>query len=364
VDYNIIPSSNFLELGSTFDKHTRETMKKILIATTALVATAGVAAADVTLSGYGRFGLDHNSGATGPATKTQINSRFRLNIDATTETDSGVTFGGRVRLQYQSNRLNGVSANSSLTTVNVTSGASLNAAQFYASYAGMRVEVGNANTAIDSVALMYNSEIGYLDRSFGNPIGGFEAYASYPYEADITGADDVASSRMGVFASYSLGAGTVRASLINPNQALISSAMVAKKEASISADYTFGQFTVAAAYADNAAFEDNATSAFIGASYAVTPDANVGLLYFQDENSANQKQTRTTIYGNYKMDAMTFKGYIAHDDSDEVKVGGNETDTAFGLGMDYDLGGARLSGDIHRNYDKDTIVGLGVRFDF
>jgi hypothetical protein len=32
--------------------------------------------------------------------------------------------------------------------------------------------------------------------------------------------------------------------------------------------------------------------------------------------------------------------------------------------VDYDLGGARLSGDIHRSYTKDTIAGLGVRFDF
>jgi outer membrane protein OmpU len=34
-------------------------MKKILFATTALIATAGMAAAEVRLSGYGRFGLDY-----------------------------------------------------------------------------------------------------------------------------------------------------------------------------------------------------------------------------------------------------------------------------------------------------------------
>ena len=34
-------------------------MKKVLFATTALVATASVAAADVTWSGYGRFGLQY-----------------------------------------------------------------------------------------------------------------------------------------------------------------------------------------------------------------------------------------------------------------------------------------------------------------
>ncbi|WP_050525156.1 porin [Pseudorhodobacter ferrugineus] len=336
-------------------------MKKILIATTALVATAGVAAADVTLSGYGRFGMDHNSGATSPATQTRINSRFRLNFDATTETDAGVTFGARVRLQQSSgSSFNGIAASSTLGTVSATNGASLNAAQFSATYQGFRMEVGNANTAIDSVALMYNSEIGYLDRGFGDPIGGFQAYSSTPYSADLTG-EDGASGRMGVFASYKLGAGTVRASYINPNQNVIASGRVLKAETSISADYNFGQFTVAGAYADNAAFADNASSLFLGAEYAVMPNANVGLLYFQDDSGVAgvANQDRVTIYGNYKMDAMTFKGYIA----DDNKVG-NLTDTAFGVGMDYDLGGARLAADIHRNYNKDTIVGLGVRFNF
>ena len=35
-------------------------MKKVLFATTALIATAGMAAAEVKISGYGRFGLDWN----------------------------------------------------------------------------------------------------------------------------------------------------------------------------------------------------------------------------------------------------------------------------------------------------------------
>ncbi len=92
-------------------------MKKILIATTALVATAGVAAADVTLSGYGRFGMDYNSGAAVDTSKTRVTMRMRVNIDASTETDSGVTFGGRMRLQYDNGSLNGLVSNAGLTTI-------------------------------------------------------------------------------------------------------------------------------------------------------------------------------------------------------------------------------------------------------
>jgi outer membrane protein OmpU len=311
-------------------------MKKILIATTALVATAGVAAADVTLSGFGRFGADHNGGAAVGVPSTQVNGRMRINIDGATETDSGVKFGGRIRIQHSTN---GVAA-------------TLNAAQLYASFAGARMEVGNSNTAIDSAKLMYNSEIGYLDRGFGDPIGGFTSYQTSPYGT---------AGRMGVFGSYAFGTGNVRMSMINPNQTVDANLRAAKTEVSISADYAFGQFTVAAAYADNAGTVDNNTSLFLGAEYAVMPNANIGLLHFQDKTAAtNVTQKRTTIYGNYTMDAYTFKGYVATDDAVA-----NKTDTSFGLGLDYAMGGGtRLAADIHRTYKKDTVAGVGVRFNF
>ena len=72
-------------------------MKKILLSTALLSATAGMAAAEVSFSGYGRFGLDY---VEGRAVETQVAMRLRFNINAKVETDSGVTFGGRIRLQY------------------------------------------------------------------------------------------------------------------------------------------------------------------------------------------------------------------------------------------------------------------------
>lgn len=309
-------------------------MKKLLIATTALVATAGVAAADVKLSGYGRFGLDYNGGAAVGTAKTQVNMRMRVNIDGSMTTDSGVTFGGRIRVQSSTNSNN----------------ATLNSAMLYASYAGLRMEVGNTNNAFDTAKLMYNSEIGYLDRSFGDPIRVGAAYASTPAAAP---------NAMGIFASYNFGAGTVRFSWKDSNQT-VTGAGAPDEEVQISADYTFGQFTVAAAYSDNTNFAANAKDYYIGAEYAVNSDINVGLLHFRAKTGA-VSQNRTTIYGNYTMGAITYKGYIARDNS---FTAANQTKTAFGLGVDYDLGGARLSGDIHRNYNKDTVAGVGVRFDF
>ncbi|WP_103332137.1 porin [Pseudotabrizicola formosa] len=328
-------------------------MKKVLLATTVLALTAPLAAADgVELSGFGRFGLDYNSDAPAGTPDSQVNMRMRVNIDASKTTDAGVTFGGRIRMQYDDG----------------LTGAQLSPAMLYATYEGLRVEVGNSNTAIDSAALMYNSEIGYLNRSFGNPIGGFYAFSTSPYSADVTTftvdpiTDEVVATtaqgernRMGIFASYSIAGFNLKASYINPNQ----TDSTTDAEMSIAADYNFGQFTISAAYADNAGGVDGDTVTYLGAQYALSDIANVGLLYFNSDPEGEADQERVTLYGNYKMDALTLRGYVAHDDAV-----GNVTDTAFGIGADYDLGGARLGADIHRNYAESTIVGLGVRFDF
>lgn len=314
-------------------------MKKILLATTVLAMTAPVVAAEgLSLSGYGRFGVDYASKVPAGTAKSQINMRMRVNIDGSMETDGGVGFGGRIRLQYSSGNTE----------------AKLSPAMLYVTYSGLRVEVGNSNTAFDSAALMYNSEIGYLDRGYGDPIGNFYGFSSGPYAA-------AEANRMGVFASYSISGVNLRASYVNPNQTLSTLPAGVGSESSISADYSTGQFTVSAAYVNNAGSVRGDKVYFVGAEYAVNDMANVGLLYFkQNDAGIVPDVNRTTLYGNYKMDATTLKGYVAHDNNVA-----NLTKTSFGIGADYDLGGgARFSGDIHRNYGKQTVAGLGVRFDF
>ena len=118
--------------------------------------------------------------------------------------------------------------------------------------------------------------------------------------------------------------------------------------------------TVAAAYVDNAKSEATAESLFLGAEYAINDAANVGILYFDyDEFGGANDSARVTLYGNYTFDAITVAGYVANDDQT-----GLASDIAYGLGVSYDLGGARAAFDIHSNYDENTIAGLGVRFDF
>ncbi|WP_424991050.1 porin [Fluviibacterium sp. S390] len=78
-------------------------MKKILLASTALVVTAGIAAADVKVSGDGRMGVVYYDDAFarvdnyGEEQNWQFNSRIRIKFAASGETDGGMTFGGSIR---------------------------------------------------------------------------------------------------------------------------------------------------------------------------------------------------------------------------------------------------------------------------
>jgi len=139
-----------------------------------------------------------------------------------------------------------------------------------------------------------------------------------------------------------------------------------KAETGISLDYTFGQITVSAAAVQNGAFIDGNDQYFVGAEYAINSDANVGIQYFDNGDLTNgaglDEGEQVTLYGNYTSGAITYKGYVSNWDNPNALP--TDTDTSFGLGMDYELGGARLAADVHRNYQEDTVAGLGVRFDF
>lgn len=310
-------------------------MKKILLASTVLAMTSTLASAEISFSGYGRFGLNYNDGDTA---KTTVVHRMRVNINGSVETDAGVKFGGRIRIQSSSGQ--------------TFSEFSYSQSYVYAEMSGFRVEVGNANTAYDSAALMYNSEIGFSDRSYGDPNGDYFGFESIGFNYNDGASDD----RQGALLTYSVGDLNLRLSSIDPDQ---TDSVGSDTETGVSADYKFGAVTLSAAYVDHA-HGDDATAAFVGAEFAFNDAGNVGILYFDyDDTGTTFDSTRVTIYGNYTLGATTVAAYVANDDETTLA-----TDTAYGLGVSYDLGGARAAFDIHSNYDEETIAGLGVRFDF
>ncbi|WP_170162185.1 porin [Paracoccus siganidrum] len=337
-------------------------MKKALFATTALVLSAGVAAADVTISGYGRTGVQYyeDGALTGGFNDSQVISRLRMNIDASTSTDNGVDFGARFRLQWDQN-------NGSRGT-----DASTNAGKLYVTSQGLTVEVGNVDTALDSAGLIYASELGAFDRSVGgNALGAFFAYESSPYSSP---------NRVGIAAIYSIDDLTVRASYVDPDQtgAFEDSAFWGEpleEEFSVAIDYTWnGVLELSAAAALNAAGYDDHDVYFVGARYAVSEQARIGLNYIDNgdvgsipgivgPNTVSDFGKTIVLYGDYTLlDGLTnIEAYIANNDGDWTQ---KETDNAFGIGVNYDLGGARLGASLQRDYQERVTADMGVRFDF
>ncbi len=68
-------------------------MKKVLFATTALVASAGIASAEVKLTGYAEIGVVGGSGM-----ETQFHSDMDVSFHLSGETDGGLTFGAKIDL--------------------------------------------------------------------------------------------------------------------------------------------------------------------------------------------------------------------------------------------------------------------------
>lgn len=332
-------------------------MKKVLFATTALVLSAGFASADIALSGYGRFGLSYNSGNYGSseyykaekgkegASKTWMEQRLRLNIKASTQTDGGIEFGAKARIQYD----DGMDS------------AGVNPAQFYFSYEGAKVEVGNVDTAADNdtAGVFYATEMGLTATGYGDARSSFYAYESKSYDGS-----QYDGSRSGVYGSYTIDGITAEASYIDPNQYGANGAGV-KAEKQLVLSYASGPITVAAGgILDGAGYQDN-TLWYAGAIYEFTDQFKAGLTYIDEGKTADGVDLGKTVslYGTYTTGPVAVQAYVAN--ASGYDVPDYEKNTVFGLGGSYDLGGGTsLLASVQRNFADRTYADFGVKFKF
>ena len=316
-------------------------MKKVLFATTALIATAGMAAAEVKVSGYGRFGLDWNEANgsnllnNGQATsETNITSRLRLQFDASTETDSGVTVGARIRAQAESRDGN-------------PGGAVWSAPQFHVAYGGLRVNVGNIWGAIDSAPGLYLNTT-----SVGTGIDGmgFNSLATgNGFDWDTF--TSAGAGRNGIEALYSAGGFSGHISYSQSNTPAGTAGITAGsadglERAAIMLSYSFGDYFVTGAYQS----EDNGRVVTKG---AVTESAGDGLAFLAAGGDFGQFGATLSYAQTEEADAVTLAGeaeigaastivaWVNSTDVDAaVTAGQTRTDgTAFGINYEYDLGG-------------------------
>jgi len=317
-------------------------MKKILFASTALIATAGVAAADVSFGGYGRFGVAYNEANTGTVSSTVIVSRFRLNIDGSAETDGGVRFSARVRMQADDN-----------LTAGTANRAGLNGARFSVEYEGLRVDVGNVAGALDNLPNFYGEEPG-LENFVGQYSG--SNYSFMGYQTGNTGHN-------GVYARYAMGDFAFAASYDDNNG-------TAGDRWDMHAAYNFGNITAALAYGATDATATEIKQDIVVLTLGGSWGAFNGTLFVGNEtvdNGANAEDTTVsdTFYG-------LSAGYDVSSATTIVASYGDGSGTGdtqqYGLGVIHDLGGGvSLRGGVGSSKTSgvsNTRADFGARFNF
>lgn len=306
-------------------------MKKLLIATTALVATAGVAAAEVTISGNGRMGVVFNG------EDLNFSSRIRADIAMSGTTDGGLEFGGSFGVHNAGDRsddgVNGGGANQG------------NSGVIYISGAFGKLEMGDVVGAAEAVVGDL-PEIGFTDIASndtfyitgdgtevnpGNPValytyttGGLTFAVSFNDGAneDAPGLDDDQAFAVGVkysFGDYAVGLGYESVDEVGPGS---SSHIV------LGVDATFGTTAVKLIYGQGGGDADGYSQLGLGVTST--------------------------------FDALTVKAMVRQEDD------GGDT-TYYGIGAEYDLGGgAKVVGGIADNDapGSDAVADLGLKFSF
>lgn len=334
-------------------------MKKVLFLTTALIATGSMAAADVRISGYGRFGLDYDDVNDGSANgKTSITSRLRLQFDMSAETDGGVAFGARYRAQAESRD-------------NVAGGATFNGGRFFAAYEGFTLQVGNILGAVENARGLYletrTAGIGIDGAGFNSVVTNMAGnnFDWDAYSSAGTGVNGVEvlydGANWGVHLSYSDASSTASPSPTGDGET----------NTAINGYYQFGDWTVALAYNDES--DEGGDNDIIFASV----QGDIGgfglrLAYAEMDNVAgaalDDSSSKLGLYGIFDIGAAsTIVAYVTSEDTDVVVDANGETfdGTGFGIHYSYDLGGGVSfeAGARRTSTDQDALQ-AGVYFSF
>jgi outer membrane protein OmpU len=340
-------------------------MKKILLASTALVAMTGAAVAQVSFGGYGRFGAAYRENRSAVFQDANGNnvvqqtpdlalvSRFRLNIDGKAVTDGGVEFSARVRLQADDN-----------PALNEQSAAGLNGARYTVAYGGLRVDAGNVGGAFDNLANYYGYEPG-LEAFTGQYAGanyGFLGYSS-------GGAGSNA-----LYFSYTAGGFVFGASY--DQRAVFNNAAGATSSSSadrwdIGASYNFNNFTVGLAYGETEVPNGNKNSMFVFTG-AADFDRWGATIFVGDEDLGGANAVGGNLEGTFYGLSASFDVGAATQIVASYGSGDGTNDTeGYGLGAVYDLGGGvSLRGGIGYTDVKGvnnagrTVGDIGVLFNF
>jgi outer membrane protein OmpU len=290
-------------------------MKKLLIASTALVASAGFAAADVTLGGSANMGVKYSSAgfAGTPGTpNTVLHYEVDFDIKGSGTTDGGLTFGASVDVDQQiANATGNATAVQGITDPEV----------FISSEFGT-LTVGGVDDAMDGfgIADIGFDGIGVDDDGESIKAGGTQQNVHYKVTFDAF--------------------------------TLIAAIHTVTLDSSVSLGYDFGDWDAAIGYANAGnGRAGRATSIDVNGKIG---DITVGAFYSDGSDGlANGYGVDFT----YTMGAT--KIIVAYGDTDAA---GDAAD--YGIGAEYDLGGgAKLAGGVG-SVDSNTVADFGINLTF
>ncbi|MDB2651197.1 porin [Amylibacter sp.] len=295
-------------------------MKKLLLASTAIVATAGMAAADITMSGYAEIGMRDAGGAVGMEMHSDMDIGFKLSGAS----DNGLTFGASIDLDEVSN---GIASTGGPHAVHV-SGAfgTLTMGDTDGALDKANAEVAALTTIADdhSTHAGYNGGAG-LDSGdilrYDTTAAGFGISASIG-QSDVAVANDV----MGYGVTTSIGSVAVSAAYQADNTQDITA---------VSAKTSIGGLTITANYSEATMA---ATAAVTGVDASIVAATSTAVAYNILAVTAlaeiNNSYEHTGLGLAYSVNGVNLHANFGQYDYDD----GSQAD-GYGLAANYSLGG-------------------------
>lgn len=326
-------------------------MKKLLIASTALVATSGFAYADVTLGGSAQFGVIYQEDRADPTDSSDDEELFldyelQFDFSASGETDGGLGFGMSAELESDSN----ATADSNEQGFDP---------EIFITGAYGTLSVGDVDIATDGFGS--TRDPGYDGIGIDNAIDviitlGLDDFDPLDGDAPADAPDTIRGSDTNVRYDGTFGGLT-----------LIATADSHDEDYAAVLSYDFGSFSAGLGYASadlGATGDAESISATVGGSFA---GFDIDFVYVTHENDLFDAEGYG-LSGDYDlgMYTITFAVNQVEADNDSVDVSG----TSYGVGVAYDLGGgASLSAGIGSEYDllsddDRTVASFGINMSF
>ena len=277
--------------------------------------TAAQIAADIAAIDAAIAAMAGTAGSDATKATTTVTSRILLDVNASAETESGVTYGAMVRVRQTNGGTN-----------------AFNAARFYAKTGGLEVGLGNIYGAMDSMPGAYGQAVGLTGLSYS----GLVTNSAMTFSSTGAGA---AGTTKAVEAMYSMGDFSTHVSANGTD----TEGFVA---------YSLNGWTVAAATSNSKTATSTQSAMTLSGKIG---DVTLGLATAKTKGGSKQ----STVSGKFSVGAATtVNAYYNTNDAATLL-----DKKSYGVGFAHDLGGATLKGGVEKT-NKQTLADFGVVFNF